>query len=119
MQDIHQQAKQTLETTRESMKKYYDRRATAQPNIEVGDLVMLNAKNIRTKRPSKKLSPKLYGPFKVLEKKGSRVYKLEISPRWKIHPVFHVSLLEPYRTSNRPNREQPLRDPEEIEGDLE
>jgi len=59
MQDIHGQAKQTLENTRESMKKYYDRKATAQPNIEIGDLVMLNAKNIRTKRPSKKLSPKL------------------------------------------------------------
>jgi len=119
MQDIHQQAKQTLENTRESMKKYYDRKATEQPSIEVGDLVMLNAKNIRTKRPSKKLSPKQYGPFKVLEKKGSRAYKLEISPRWKIHPVFHVSLLEPYRATNRPNSEQPPRDPEDIEGDLE
>jgi len=71
MQDIHQQAKQNLENTRESMKKYYDRTATEQPRIEVGDLVMLNAKHISTKRPSKKLSPKLYGPFKVLEKKGS------------------------------------------------
>ena len=92
---------------------------TDQPKIEVGDLVMLNAKNIRTKRPSKKLSPKLYGPFKVLETKGNRAYKLEISPRWRIHPVFHVSLLEPYRTSNRPNREQPPLEPEDIEGDLE
>ena len=33
--------------------------------------------------------------------------------------MFHVSLLEPYRASNRANREQPPRDPEEIEGDLE
>jgi len=119
MQDLHRQAKQTLENTRESMKKYYDRKATAQPNIKVGDLVMLNVKNIRTKRPSKKLSPKLYGPFKVLEKKGRRAYKLEISPRWKIHPGFQVSLLEPYRASHRPTREQPPRDHEEIEGDLE
>jgi len=119
MQHIHQQAKQTLENTRESMKKYYDRKATEQPSIEVGDLIMLNVKNIRTKRPSKKLSPKLYGPFKVLEKKGSRAYKLEISPRWKIHPVFHISLLEPYRASNRPKREQPPRDSEEINGDSE
>jgi len=114
MQDIHQQAKHTLENTRELMKKFYDRKAKEQPSIEVGDLVMLNAMNIHTKRPSKKLSPKLYGPFKVLEKKGSRAYKLEILPRWKIHPLFHVSLLEPYRASNRPNREQPPRDPEEI-----
>ena len=96
MQDIHRQAKQTLENTTESRKKYYDWKATEQPSIEVGDLVMLNAKNIRTKPPSKKLSLKLYGPFKVLERKGSWACKLDISPRWKIHPVFHVSLLEPY-----------------------
>jgi len=82
------------------MKKYCDGKATEQPSIEVGDLVMLNPKNIRTKRPSKKLSPKLYGPLKVLEKKESRAYKLEISPLWKIHPVFHVSRLEQYRASN-------------------
>jgi len=44
---------------------------------------------------------------------------LEISDRWKIHPVFHVSLLEPYRTSTRPAREQPPMIPEEIDRDLE
>jgi len=61
------------------MKKYYDRKATEHPNIEAGILVLLNARNIGTKRPSKKLSPKLYSPFKVLEKEGSRAQKLEIS----------------------------------------
>jgi len=49
MQDIYQQAKQTLENTREAMKKYYDRKVTEQPDIGVDDLVMLNAKNIHTK----------------------------------------------------------------------
>jgi len=119
MQDIHQQAKQTLENIRESMKNYYDWKATEQPSIEVGNLVMLNSKNISNKQPLKKLSPKLYGSFKVLEKKGSGASMLEISPRWKIHPVFHVSLLQPYRASNRPNRERPSRDPIDIEGDLQ
>ena len=80
---------------------------------------MLNGKNMRSKRPSKKLNPKLYGPFKVLEKQGARAYKLLIPDRWKIHPVFHVSLLEPYRISIRPARAQPPRAPEEVEGDLE
>jgi len=119
MQDIHRQAKETLENTRESMQKYYDWKAKEQPRIKRGHLVMLNAKNIRTQRPSKKLSLKLYGPFKVLEKKGSWAYKLEILPRWKIHPGFHVSLLEPNGASNRPNREQLPRDPEDIKGNLE
>jgi len=101
------------------MKKYYNRKATEHPDIEVGDLVMFNAKNIRTKRPSKKPSSKLYCPFKVLERQGSMAYRLQISPGCKIHPVFHVLLLEAYRASNRPNREQPPRDPEDIERDLE
>jgi len=101
------------------MKKYYNRRATEHPNIEAGVLVILNARNIGTKHPSKKLRPKLYGTFKVLEKEGSRAQKLEISRWWKIHDVFHVSLVECYGAVNRPNREQPSRDPEDIEGDLE
>jgi len=33
--------------------------------------------------------------------------------------MFHVSLLEPYRATNRPNGEQPPWHPEEIEVDLE
>ena len=118
MQDIHRQVKQTIENTPESMKKYFERKATEQPSIEGRDFVMLHGKNERTKRPSNQLSPKLHGPFKVLEKKGSRAYKLQISPLWKIHPLFQVSLLEPYRASTRPNREQAPRDPGDIEGDL-
>ena len=101
------------------MKKYYDWKATEHPNIEAGVLVMLNGRNIRPKHPSKKLSPKLYGPFKVLEKEGSRAQKLEISRQWNIHDVFHVSLVECYGAVNQPNREHPPRDPEDIEGDLE
>jgi len=63
MQEIHRQVKQTLDNTRESMTRYYDQKATDQPSIDVGDLVMLNAKHIQTKQPSKKLSLQLYGPF--------------------------------------------------------
>jgi len=105
MQEIHRQAKQTLENIPWSMKKYYNQKETKQRSIKVGDLGMLNANNIRTKRPSKKLGLKLYGPDKVLERRRSRAYKLDISPRWKIDPGFHVSLLEPYRASKRPNHE--------------
>jgi len=120
MQVTHQHARKALEQTREEMSKYYDRKARQLPDIKVGDLVMLNAKNIRTKRPTKKLSPRRHAAFKVLEvKKGERAFKLEISPRWKIHPIFHVSLLEPYRASARGGREQPPQVLEDIEGDLE
>jgi len=53
MQTIDQQARQSLEKTREAMGLYYDQKAKQQPDFEIADLVMLNAKNICTKRPSK------------------------------------------------------------------
>ena len=55
MQTTHQRAKKALEKTRQDMSKYYDRKARQQPDIKVGYLVMLNAKNIRTKQPMKKI----------------------------------------------------------------
>jgi len=120
MQITHQHARKALEQTREEMSKYYHRKARQQPDIKIGDLVMLNFKKIRTKRPTRKVSPRMNGPFKVLEvKKGEPAFKLEISSWWKIHPIFHVLLLEPYRASAREKREQPRRVPEDIKGDLE
>jgi len=85
------------------MKKHYDRRVIPQPDIEIGNLIMLNAKNIKSKRPTRKFTPRLYSPFEVPEKKGNRAFKHVIPARWKIHPVFHLSLLEPYKVSDRPN----------------
>jgi len=52
------------------MGQYYSRKAKQQQDFKVGDLVRLNAENIRTKRPSKKLARKLYGPFKIPEQRG-------------------------------------------------
>jgi len=49
MQVTHQHARKALEQTRGEMSKYYNRKARQQPDIKVGDLVMLNAKNIRIK----------------------------------------------------------------------
>ena len=49
MKSIQEKARTMLEQTREAMKKYYDPRVTPQPDIDIGDLVMLNTKNIRTK----------------------------------------------------------------------
>ena len=100
MHTVQNKARTTLEQTREAMKTYYDQREIPQPDIEIGDLVILNRKNVRTKRPTKKLSPRLYGPFKVIETRGNRAFKLDLQPRWKIQPIFHVSLLELYKVSD-------------------
>jgi len=60
---------------------------------------MLNRHNIKTRRPSKKLDHKNHGPFQIEKIVSPLAVRLTLSRKWKIHNVFHVSLLEPYRTS--------------------
>ena len=64
----------------------------------VGDMVMLSSRHIRQARPSKKLADRQLGPFRILQIVGrhQQAYKLALPATWGIHPVFHVSLLEPY-----------------------
>ncbi len=68
-------------------------------SYKVGDQVWLSGRNIRTDRPAKKLDFKYHGPFTIGKFIGSHAYKLELPSTFNnIHDVFHVSLLEPYRT---------------------
>ena len=62
-------------------------------NYAPGDKVWLNSKYIKTKR-NRKLEAKIFGPFRVLHPVGKQAYKLELPKKWRIHNVFHVSLLE-------------------------
>ena len=63
------------------------------PSIyKVGDMVWLSTRNIKTKRPSKKLDHKMIGLYKVKELVGSS-YQLELPHTMKIHDVFCPNLL--------------------------
>ncbi|KAH8144355.1 uncharacterized protein LAJ45_11677 [Morchella importuna] len=99
------------------MARWYDTHALPPPEIKPGDEVMLDRRNVQTKRPLGKLDQKKIGPFKVLEANGTRAYKLSLPPQMGIHPVFHVSLLEPYRVPVDPERRVPPPEPEEIAGE--
>jgi hypothetical protein len=72
------------------------------PILEPGDWVWLRRKHIQSTQPSGKLDYKLIGPYIILEKVGSRAYKLELPTSVKLHPVFHISLLEPAETDSKP-----------------
>lgn len=65
------------------------------PSFKEGDKVYLARKNIKTKRPSDKLDYKQIGPFKVKRKISDTNYELSPPRSMQIHPIFHISLLEP------------------------
>ncbi|MBW0526914.1 hypothetical protein O181_066629 [Austropuccinia psidii MF-1] len=70
-------------------------------------MVWLSFKNIKSTRPTKKLSEEWLGPFPILKKFCTHAYHLKLPSKWKsIHPVFHISLLEPVKKSTIPNRPQ-------------
>ena len=84
-----------MNKAQERMKKYEDRRCRL-INFEEGDRVLLSMQNLRFKNIPSKLRQKFVRPFKIEEKIGKSAYKLGLPEEWKIHDVFHVSLLKPW-----------------------
>ena len=56
----------------------------------------LEGKNLSIKG-THKLLPKRYGPFSIIKKIGNVAYQLDLPTSMKIHNVFHVDLLLPYK----------------------
>jgi hypothetical protein len=122
LKDVHAELRVELETAQRNYKRKFDRRAKPLPSFKVGDLVWLNRKNIVTTRPSPKLDFKRFGPFKITKVVGESklAFELELPPQWKIHNVFHGSLLDPYHANEIKGRTQCMpRLPEIVEGELE
>ena len=118
MQTVHEEFRKGLEEVRERMYRYTDPTRKEPLAYQVGDLEMLNGRNIRMCRPSKMLDQKNHGPFQIEKIVSPLAVCLTLPRKWKIHNVFHVSLLEPYRTSEHrapPDHSKRLREADDIE----
>jgi hypothetical protein len=120
MAKIRQDAISSLDHAANIMKRYYDKKRGKAVNYKVGDLVWLDAGNLTTMRPSKKLDYKRQGPFPVLEVYSNGRYKLQLPCQWRKHPVFNESVLLPYRPSLFPSQKgEPPPPPELVDDELE
>jgi len=109
MSGVHEETQKGLEAAQERMRRYTDPGRKEPPAYQVGDLVMLNGRNIKTRRPSKKMDHKNHGPFQIEKIISPLAVRLTLPRKWKIHNVFHVSLLESYRTSEHRTLPDPLK----------
>jgi len=121
MRSVQEEVTKSLEATRERTRRYADLHRKDPPLYRVGDLVMLNGRNIQTRRPSRKLDHKNHGPFQVEKIVSPLAVKLTLPRKWKIHDVFHVSLVEPFRVGSRetPDPSKVLREADNIENSEE
>jgi len=64
---------------------------------KVGAKVWLDSRNLKINFPSRKLTPRREGPFEISQVISPYAYHLRLPPTWKMHGVFHASLLSPYK----------------------
>ena len=94
MRMLHRQTVTALEQTAARMKHFYDRRHTPEQMFKVGDCVYLDATDLRKLRPSRKLSDRRLGPFKITKVVSPVNYQLQLPQNWKLSTsTFHVSKL--------------------------
>ena len=94
-------ARENLQRSLDLQQKYYDQKHR-DVHYNVGDLVLLSTGNLKMKRTPAKLQRRFGGPFKVIEVIGQQAYKLLLPEDWKIHPVFHVSVLKDCKLTGGP-----------------
>ncbi len=124
MPEIKERLEQILEARRAAQaaithaQSQYKDSPHFQPYSE-GDKVWLDARNLKTMHPTFKLAPKRYGPSPITKRILVTTYALKLPPQWHIHPVFHASLLMPYKETPIHGTNFPEPPPDLIEGEPE
>ena len=101
---MYMELKQAIIKTQECYQDLADARWSTAPIFQAGNAVYVLAKFIKTTRLSKKLSEQYLGPFSMTERVGSHSYLMKLLEYLRaIHPIFHISQLEPALFSNISN----------------
>jgi len=104
MKRTREDVESALKKAAEDMKKYYDRKRGKTPQYVLGEKVWLDASNIQTGRPAKKLDHRRLGPFPISKVLTNNTYQLKLPKTMKIHPVFSVIKLIPFSPNEIPER---------------
>jgi Chromo (CHRromatin Organisation MOdifier) domain len=116
-----QQIKDHRMVAQEALQKAQDHmiKETKYRPFKEGERVWLEGTHLKLPYETMKLAPRRYGPFRIIAKVSDVAYRLKIPDKWKIHNVFHASLLTPYKETEKhsPNFLEPP--PDLIDGEEE
>ena len=85
--------------------------------FEKNQKVWLDTRNLRMNH-HKKIAPKQEGPFEIKEVLGPVTCQLKLPMTWKIHNMFHATLLWPYIKNKIYGNNYPRPLPELLEGEV-
>ena len=75
--------------------------------------MLLSTGNLKMRGILDKLKKRFMGPFKIQEQIGRQAYRLLLPETWKVHPVFHISLLKKWNAVDLQEEEEvPVEEPE-------
>jgi len=94
-QQVLQLLKDNLTLAQNRMKQHENKHHIKR-SFDVGDSVFIHLQrykqmSLKKAKKDNKLSLKYYGPYHVLQKIGTKTYKLELLATSRVHPIFHVS----------------------------
>ena len=102
---LHRQLHSHISDAQKQYSMSADKHWTPSPDFKIGDKVFIKSDNIHTTWLSKKLAEKFLGPFEILAQVGSVSFTLRLPDSMRgIHPIFHISMLEPSAPNEFPNQ---------------
>jgi len=119
MHQIHEHLRVEMRRSQDIMEEGANKKRLPAPQIPEGTKVWLDARHIRTTRPSHKLDWKRLGPYTVKRRVSPYSYELELPRELRIRPVHHVSLLDPVAGDPLPGQVNMPPPPVEVDGDQE
>ncbi len=102
-----------------ALNKSFDQNGISPLQYTSGQQVWLDMSHLKLLHQKAKLTPKRLGPFRITREVSPVAYQLALPINWRIHNIFHASLLNPYHetTAHSPNFTCPP--PDLIEGEEE
>jgi hypothetical protein len=107
LSEIHDRLREEMFYAQGKYEDSANRKRTPAPRYQVGDKVWLKTKNLKTRRPSRKLDHLWSGPYPVVKVINPVAYELRLPTTMKIHPVFHTNLLLPCASNPFPGQRHP------------